>query len=111
MEYQRNIGIQNYKNEKNLKRSFVTVTYFLFTSVMLLYLKITYLNNFKQLFSKTTWAIVVKFHLKYDQTPGFQNYKFGLGQDPSWPPLLKIAKTLKSTFSPEPLDIIGYKLD
>ena len=23
----------------------------------------------------------------------------------------KIAKTLKSTFSPEPLDIIGYKVD
>ena len=41
MEYQWNIGIQNYKNEKNLWRSFVTVTYFLFTSVMLIYLKIT----------------------------------------------------------------------
>ena len=54
----------------------LSVTYFLFTSVMLLNLKITYLNNFKQLFfSKTTEAIVVKFHLKYDQTPGFQNYK------------------------------------
>ena len=50
MEYQRIIGIQIYKNEKNLKRSFVTVTYFLFTSVLLLYLKITYLNNFKQRF-------------------------------------------------------------
>ena len=41
--------------------------------------------SFKQLqktfFSKTTEAIVVKFHLKYDQTPGFQNYKFGLGQE------------------------------
>ena len=72
MEYQWNIGIQNYKNEKNLYPSFVTVTYFLFTSVALLYLKIAYLNNFKQLFfSKTTEAIVVKFHLKYDQTPGF----------------------------------------
>ena len=34
LEYQWNIGIQNYKNDKNLKRSFVTVTYFLFTSVM-----------------------------------------------------------------------------
>ena len=45
MEYQWNIGIQNYKNLKNLYHSFVTVTYFLFTSVMLLYLKIT----FKQL--------------------------------------------------------------
>ena len=52
--------MQNYKNEKNLKRSFVTVTYFLFTSVTLLYLNIAYLNNFKQLFfSKTTEAIVV----------------------------------------------------
>ena len=50
MEYQWNIGIQNYKNEKNLQCSFVTVTYFLFTSVTLLYLKMGYLNNFKQLF-------------------------------------------------------------
>ena len=71
MEYQWNIGIQNCKKEKN---SFVTVTYFLFISVTLLYLKIAYLNNFKQHFFKTTEAIVVKFHLKYDQTPGFQNY-------------------------------------
>ena len=50
IEYQWNISMQNYKNEKNLKRSFVTVTYFLLTSVTLLYLKIAYLNNFKQLF-------------------------------------------------------------
>ena len=50
MEYQWNIGIQNYKNEKNLLCSFVTMTYFLFTSVTLQYLKIAYLNNFKQLF-------------------------------------------------------------
>ena len=49
-EYYWNIGIQNYKNEKNLYRSFITVNYFLFTSVTLLYLKIAYLNNFKQLF-------------------------------------------------------------
>ena len=50
MEYQWNIGIQNYKNEKNLYGSFVTMTYFLFTSVTLLYLIIAYLNSFKQLF-------------------------------------------------------------
>ena len=50
MEYQWNIGIQNYKNGKNLLHSFVTVTYFLFTSVTLLYLKIAYVYNFKQLF-------------------------------------------------------------
>ena len=42
MEYQWKIGIQNYKNETNLCRSFVTMTYFLFTSVTLLYLKIAY---------------------------------------------------------------------
>ena len=51
MEYQWNIGTQNYKNEKNLKHSFVTATYFLLTSVTLLYLKIAYLNSFKQLLS------------------------------------------------------------
>ena len=60
MEHEWNIGIQNYKNEKNVYRSFVTVTYFLFTSVMLLYLKVAYLNNFKQLFlahlsTKCSW--------------------------------------------------------
>ena len=88
------------------------MTYFLFTSVTLLYLKIAYLNNFKQrFFSKTTEAIVVKFHLKYDQTPGFQNYKFGLGQESKMAPVTKIAKPSKSTFSPKPLEITGYKFE
>ena len=88
------------------------MTYFLFTCVTLLYLKIAYLNNFKQLlFSKTTKAIVVKFHLKYDQTPGFQNYKFGLGQESKRATITKNSNTIKSTFSPEPLDIICYKFD
>ena len=50
VEYKWNIGIQNCKNKKNRYCSFVTVTYFLFTSVTLLYLKIAYLYNFKQLF-------------------------------------------------------------
>ena len=63
-------------------------------------------NIFKQLqrifFSKTTFAIVVKFHLKYDLTSGFQNYKFGLGQESKMAAVTKIAKTSKSTFSPEP---------
>ena len=74
------------------------MTYFLFTSVTLLYLKIAYLNNFKQLFSKTTEAIVVKFHLKYDQTPGFQNYKFGLGQESKMAAVTKNIKTIKINF-------------
>ena len=90
----------------------MSVTYFLCTSVTLLYLKIAYLNNFKQLFfSKTTEAIVVKFHLKYDQTPRFQNYKFGLGQESKMAAITKNSKTIKITFSPEPLNIIGYKFD
>ena len=61
MKYQWNIGIQNYKNEKNLYRSFVTMTYFLFTSVTLLYLKIAYLNNFKQLYSKPLRQLLSNF--------------------------------------------------
>ena len=60
-----------------------------------------YLNNFKQLFflKPLSEAIVVKFHLKYDQTPGFQNYKFGLGQESKMAAVTKIAKQSKSTFS------------
>ena len=75
------------------------MTYFLFTSVTLLYLKIAYLYNFKQLFfSKTTEAIFVKFHLKYDQTPGFQNYEFGLGQESKMAAVTKNSKTIKINF-------------
>ena len=75
------------------------MTYFLFTSVTLLYLKIAYLYNFKQLFfSKTTEAIFVKFRLKYDQTPGFQNYEFGLGQESKMAAVTKNSKTIKINF-------------
>ena len=85
--------------KKNLYCSFVTVTYFLFTNVMLLYLKITYLNNLKQLcFSKTTDAIVVKFLLKYDQTPGLQNYKFWLGQESKMAAITENSKKIKINF-------------
>ena len=111
MEYQWHIGIQNFKNEKNLYRSFVTVTYFLFTSVMLLYLKITYLNNFKQLFFWTTGAIVVKFHLKYDQTPGFQNYKFGLAQESKMAAVMKNSKNIKINFFSGNFRYNWHKLD
>ena len=90
------------------------MTYFLFTSVTY-YVPISKNSIFKQLqttfFSKTTEAVVVKFHLNYDQTPGFQNYKFGLGQESKMAAVTKNSKTMKSTFSPEPLDIIGYKFD
>ena len=88
------------------------MTYLLFTSVNVA----IYKNSiFKQLqttfFSITTEAIVVKYHLKYDQTPGFQNYEFGLGQESKMAAVTKIGKPSKSTFSPELLDIIGYKFD
>ena len=66
------MGIKNYKNEKNLFRSFGT--YFLFTSVILLdflCLKITHLNASNNSFSKTAKSIVFKFHIQHDQTPGF----------------------------------------
>ena len=88
------------------------MTYFLFTSVTLLYLKIAYLNNFKQLFflkplrqllSNFTWSMI--------RLQGFRIINLGEVKNPRWPPLLKIAKPSKSTFSPEPLDIIGYKFD
>ena len=35
-------------------------------------------NNF---ISETIASIVVKFHMKHDQTPGFQNCKIGSGQE------------------------------
>ena len=42
MEYQWNIGIQNCEDKKICSVVFSTVTYFWFTSVKLLYLKITF---------------------------------------------------------------------
>ena len=42
---------------------------------------------------------------------GFGTINLGLVKNPRWRPLLKIAKPSKSTFSPEPLDLIGYKFD
>ena len=88
------------------------MTYFLFTSVTLLYLKIAYLYNFKQLFflkplrqllSNFTWSMI--------RLQSFRITNLGKVKNPRWPPLLKIAKPSKLTFSPEPLDIIGYKFD
>ena len=95
MEYQRNVGIQIVKMKKNLWLSFVTVTYFLFTSVILLHficLKISYLNIF---FSKTNAPVIVKFHMKHDQTPEFQNYKIGSGQESKMATITKNNKNNK----------------
>ena len=40
---------------------------------------------------------------------GFRIVKLGQVKNPRWPPLLKIAKTTKSTSSTEIFGIIGYK--
>ena len=90
IKYQWNIGIQ-----KNLLHSFVTVTYFLFTSVILLQfvcLKIKYLNNqtifclkpFHQLLSNFTRSII--------RFQGLRIVELGQVEYPRWPPLRKIAK-------------------
>ena len=49
-------------------------------------------------FSETTEAIVVKFHLKYDQTPGFQKYELGLGQESKMAAVTKNSNTIKINF-------------
>ena len=59
-------------------------------------------NIFKQL--QTTFPlkpfapIVVKFHMKHDQTPGFQNYKIGSGQESKMAAVTKNSKNNKINF-------------
>ena len=55
------------------------------------------------LLSNFTWSMI--------RLQGFRTINLGYVKNPRWRPLLKIAKPSKSTFSPEPLDIIGYKFD
>ena len=64
-------------------------------------------NKYSNIFFYTTIApTVLKFYMEHDLSPGSQNYKIGQVDNPRWRPLLKIAK-IKSTISPEPLDIFG----
>ena len=49
-------------------------------------------NNF---FSKTIASIDVKFHMKHDQTPLFQNYKIGSGQESKMATIAKNSKNNK----------------
>ena len=58
-------------------------------------------------FYKTTGPTLLKFHMEDDLTPGFQNCKIGSGGISKMATVTKIAKTTKSTSSPEPLDIFG----
>ena len=79
--------------KKDLYRSFITVTYFMFTSVILLRfvcLKITTSNKFV---SQNIAPIIVKFQMKHIQTPGSQNYEFGSGRISKMASDTKISKT------------------
>ena len=49
----------------------------------------------------------LKFHMQHDQTSRLQIANFSLIENSRWPPLLKIAKQIKSSFSPERLGIFG----
>ena len=51
--------------------------------------------------------MVLKFLMQHDKAAGRQNDKIQAGGESIWPLLLKIAKPLKSTFLPEPLNIFG----
>ena len=48
--------------------------------------------------------MVLKFHMQHKKAAGPQNEKIRVVGNQKWPLLLKIAKPLKSTFSPEQLD-------
>ena len=61
-----------------------------------------HLNDF---FSETTAPMNLKFHMIRLQS--FRPVKVSLVENPKWPQILKIAKPIKSTFSPEWLGIFG----
>ena len=67
-------------------------------------------NNKSNFFSRTAGYFWLNFGMEYQWNIGIQNCK-NEKKNPRWPPLLKIAKPSKSTFSLEPLDIFGYKFD
>ena len=48
--------------------------------------------------------MVLKFHMPHDKAAGLQNEKIQAGWESIWTLLLKIAKPLKSTFPPEPIN-------
>ena len=49
--------------------------------------------------------MVLKFHMQHDMAAGLQNDKIHAGRESIWPLLVKIAKSLKSNFPFEPLNI------
>ena len=56
-------------------------------------------NIFKQLQTiKIIAPIIVKFHMKHDQTPGFQNCETGPGQESKMAAITKNSKNNKINF-------------
>ena len=51
--------------------------------------------------------MVLTFHMQLDKAAGLQNDTIHAGRESIWPLLLKIAKPLKSTLPPEPLNLFG----
>ena len=45
--------------------------------------------------------MVLKFHMQPAQTAGLKNGKFSFAADQRWPLIVKMAKSIQSTFSPE----------
>ena len=78
------------------------MTYFLFTSVILL--KILYLNDFIQLLLLDHFTNCCQIrHRSMIRLPGFRIVKLGQVENSRWPLLLKITKT---TISSEPIGIV-----
>ena len=51
--------------------------------------------------------MILKFYMQYDKAAGLQKNKIQAAQESNMAAVAKIAKPLKSTFPPEPLDIFG----
>ena len=67
------------------------------------------LSNSNDLFSEIIAPMNLKFHMRHNQTAGLQTGKIQPGQEsPKLPQILKIAKLLKSIFSPEWPGIFGW---
>ena len=49
--------------------------------------------------------MILKFHLKHDKAAGLQKNKIQAARESNKAAVAKLAKPLKSTFPPEPLDI------
>ena len=51
--------------------------------------------------------MILKFHMQHDKAAGLQKNKIRAARESNMAAVAKIAKPLKSTLPPEPLDIFG----